>query len=314
MTKTELLNSISRSFHKVGFELKKHSPEILIGVGVVGTVVSAVLACKATTKLSTITDEHKEKVNAIHGAVNNTNLPEPYTEKDMKKDLTITYSKTALKLIKLYGPSVALGAASLGCIIGSHGIIRKRAIATAAAYATVDRSFKEYRGRVIERFGEELDKELKYNIKSKEVEETVVDENGKEKTVKKTVQTVEEKKYNKQYSEYAVIYDDGCTAWTKSAEKNKVFLLQLQQHMNDRLQARGHVLLNEIYDALGVASTQAGCVMGWVYKPKDPGYASYIDFGLHDVCREGSRDFVNGRERVVIIDPNVDCNVYEELA
>lgn len=54
MNKTEIMNKATKAFYKVGFTLKKHSPEILVVAGVVGTVVSAVLACRATTKVSEI--------------------------------------------------------------------------------------------------------------------------------------------------------------------------------------------------------------------------------------------------------------------
>ena len=64
MKKIELLNSVTRSFHKVGFQLKKHSPEILVVAGVIGTVASAVMACKATTKVNAILDLSDEMLLA----------------------------------------------------------------------------------------------------------------------------------------------------------------------------------------------------------------------------------------------------------
>lgn len=59
MNKTEIVKKASSAFGKVNIKFRKHSPELLIAAGVVGTVVSTVLACKATTKLSTILDEQK---------------------------------------------------------------------------------------------------------------------------------------------------------------------------------------------------------------------------------------------------------------
>ena len=109
-----------------------------------------------------------------------------------------------MKFIKLYGPSVALGMASLGCMISSNRILNKRNAALAAAYAAVDRSFKEYRGRVVERFGKQMDRELRYNIKAQEIEETIVDENGKETVTKKTVEAMDPNNY----SQYAIVFDD----------------------------------------------------------------------------------------------------------
>ena len=169
-------------------KVKKHSPEILIVAGVVGTVASAVMACKATTKLSTVLEEHKKDVNAVHECSENEEIKADYSQEDAKKDLTIIYAQTGVKLVKLYAPAIALGALSITSIVASNNILRKRNVALAAAYATVDKSFKEYRNRVVERFGEQVDKELKYDIKAKKFEETVKDpETGKEKKVKSTV-------------------------------------------------------------------------------------------------------------------------------
>lgn len=307
MTKAEVINNVSRTFHKVGFKLKKHSPEILIAVGVVGTVASAVMACKATLKVHEVTDNSKRDIDDIHVAVEKgkTKSGEDYSKEDSKKDLAIVYAQTGLKFVKLYGPSVALGAVSLGCVLTSHKIIRKRNIALAAAYATVDSSFKDYRKRVVERFGKELDRELKYNIKTKEVEETVIDENGKEKTVKKNVEVVDPNTY----SQYARFFDDGCAGWEKNAEYNLMFLKQQQNYANDRLKTKGYLFLNEVYDMLGIPQTQAGQVVGWIYDEKNPVGDNFVDFGIYDLYNANSRRFVNGDERVIILDFNVDGNI-----
>ena len=192
--KNELVAKASRSLHKVGFKIKKHSPEILVVAGVVGIVASTVMACKATTKVSEIVDDTKNTIDTIHDALENekcTAEGEVYTQEDANKDLAIVYTQAGWKLTKLYGPAVIIGVASIACMIGSSRILRKRNVALAAAFATVDKSFKEYRGRLIERFGEDLDRELRFNIKAKEIEETVTDENGNETVVTRTVDVVD---------------------------------------------------------------------------------------------------------------------------
>ena len=205
MNKTEIMNRATRAFHKVAFKTKQHSPEILVVTGTIGVIASTVMVCKANTKAGEILSETKSKLDDIHTVANMPEMAEKYTEADAKKDLAIVYAQAAVSYVKLYALPVALGIASVGCIFASHNIMRKRNIALAAAYATVDRSFKDYRSRVIERFGEALDKELKYGIKAQEIEETVVDENGEEKVVKKTVSVVDPN----MHSEYARFFDDG---------------------------------------------------------------------------------------------------------
>lgn len=309
MSKIEIMNKLTRTVNRAGLKLKKHSPEILVVTGVVGVVASAVMACKATTKIDTILAEAKEKVDAIHEISADPETKDLYTEEDGKKDLVLVYTQTGLKLAKLYGPSLLLGAASIGCILASNNIIRKRNVALAAAYTAVDNSFKEYRGRVIERFGKELDRELKYNIKTEEVEEVVVDEDGKETIVKTPVDVMDPNVY----SPYSIVFDDGNTGWDKDPELTKFFLVQQQNYANDRLKARGHLFLNEVYDMLGAQRTKAGAQVGWIYDEKNPIGDNYVDFGLFDIHKPKARDFINGYEKVIVLDFNVDGVILDHI-
>lgn len=309
MNKAEIMAKASRTFYKVGFKFKKHSPEILVATGIVGGVASAIMACKATLKVDEVMDDHHGKVERIHEAAEKgvTVVGKEYSEEDMKKDLAITYVQTGVGFAKLYGPSIALGALSVTAILAGHNILRKRYVATAAAYAAVEKGFKEYRGRVIERFGEALDKELRYDIKAKEYDEIVANEDGTETVVKQNVEVINP--YN--YSPYAIFFDDGCTGWTKDPEFNKKFLIDQQRYANDLLKTKGKVVLNEIYDMLGAPRTKAGMVVGWIFDEKNPTGDNYIDFGIFDIDRPKNRDFVNGYERTILLDFNVDGNIYE---
>ena len=311
--KTELLSKVSRSFHKVGFKFKKHSPEILVVTGVVGIVTSAVMACKATTKVNDIVDEAKETIDTIHNSVGkglHTSDGEEYTEEVANKDLAIVYVQTGWKFVKLYGPAVALGIASIGCMIGSNQILRKRNVALAAAFKAVDTSFKEYRGRVIDRFGKDLDRELRFGIKAKEVEERVVDENGNETTITKTVEVVDP---NQVHSLYSIVWCEGSNGWTRNAELNKVFLIQQQNYANDKLRMNGILTLNEVYDMLGAPRTAYGQIAGWVYTDDSTIGDNFVDFGIFDVHNEKACDFVNGREKSIILDFNCIGNILEYI-
>lgn len=305
MTKLKPMNKLTRSFGKAGLKIKKHSPEILMIAGIAGVVTSAVLACKATTKASAIIEKAKANVNTYNDLVENPekyNVTESYTKEDAKKDTTIAYTQAGLQLAKIYAPAITLGVLSITCILASNNILRKRSVALAAAYTTVDNSFKNYRKRVIERFGEELDKELKYNIKAKEVEEVVVDEKGEKKTVKKSVDVVN----SDMPSAYCCFFDNGCSGWQKDAEHNKWYLLQQQNYANEKLKAQGYLFLNDVYDMIDVPRTKAGQIVGWLYNEKNPTGDNYVDFGIFNAKRETNRDFVNGLERTILLDFNVD--------
>lgn len=310
MSKAEIMTNVTRTFGKIGLKLKKHSPEILVVTGVIGTVASAVMACKATTQLDDILEAHKKKSEEIHDAIEHPETLEvPYTEEESKKVVTLLYAQTGLELVKLYAPSVIVGTLSITAILAGHNITRKRNVALAAAYTTVDKAFKEYRGRVVERFGEALDKELRYNIKSKEVEEIVQNEDGTTTVEKKTVQVVD----NLLVSEYAVFFDPCSPNWTKDPEFNKMFLLDQQRYANDLLKRKGHLFLNEVYDMIGVDRTRAGQVVGWIYDEKNPNGDNYVDFGIFNSSRSDNRRFVNGYESVIIIDPNVDGEILNKF-
>lgn len=304
MNKTFVTN-MTRVLNRTGLKLKKHSPEILLAMGVAGVVASSIMACKATLKVQDVLDEAKGKLDTIHEVVANPESADKYTVEDSKKDMAIVYTQTGVKLIKLYGPSIALGIASLSCIVGSNRILNKRNVALAAAYATVDKGFKEYRERVIERFGKELDKELKYNIKAEEVEEVTVDEKGNETVTKKTIQVADLDDPNK-YSPYSIVFDDGNPGWDKDPELTKFYLIQQQNWANDLLKSRGHLFLNEVYDMLGAPRTKAGAQVGWIYDEGNDNYDNFVDFGIFNINSRKARDFINGYEKVIILDFNVD--------
>lgn len=293
---------LMKTYKKVELKAIKHSPEILAGVGVVGVVGSLVMACKATTKLSDVLEESKEQLDKIKEVVADPAYEEKYSQDDAKKDTTITYVQTAMKVTKLYAPSVILCASSLGCLLASNNILKKRNAALSAAYMTVDKSFKEYRKRVADRFGEEVEKEIRYNIKAEEI--TKVDEDGNEVT--ETVKVMDGTDDPNSYSDYARFFDESCAAWQNDAEYNLTFLKAQQQYANDLLKAKGRLFLNEVYRMLGIDETKAGQVVGWVYNPDNPTGDNFVDFGIYNMQRERVRAFVNGYEPNILLDFNVD--------
>lgn len=309
MKKTKISNNITRSLHKVGFKIKKHSPEILAVVGVVGVGATVVTACVATTKLSDILDETTDTIEKINETVANPDFADKYSEEDATKDKVIVYTQTSVKIAKLYAPSVILGVASVGCFLTSHNILRKRNIALAAAYAAVDKGFKEYRSRVVERFGEALDQELRFNVKAKEFEEVVINEKGEEEIVKKTVSVVDPNTY----SDYARFFDEACPGWSKDPEYNLTFLKRQQNFANEKLQTNGFLFLNDVYEMIGIPKTKAGQIVGWIYDEKNPVGDNFVDFGIYDVNNEAKRDFVNGYERSILLDFNVDGNIWDKM-
>lgn len=304
-----LKENLVANFYKCEGLVKKHSPEILAGVGVVGVVASTVLACKATMKVNDILTDAKEQIDKVNSVKNNPAYADRYSEEDAKKDLSVVYVQKGVELVKVYLPAFTLGAVSIGCLLSSNNILRKRNAALGAAYATLDKSYKAYRNRVVERFGSEVEKEIRYNIRAEEIEHTTIDEEGNEVVVKEEVKTMDPNLY----SDYAKFFDESNVNWNRNPEYNLMFLKSQQQYANDLLKSRGRLFLNEVYDMLGMERTKAGQVVGWVYDEENPIGDNFVDFGIYDMSKERVRAFVNGYEPNILLDFNVDGNVWDAM-
>ena len=308
--KNNLVTSLTRTVNTVGLKIKKHSPELLMIGGIVGVGVTTVMACKATLKVTEILEGAKETIDVIHQTAEIKDIEAEdgtimtYTKEDATKDLAKVYVSTGVDLFKLYGPAIALGTLSITCICASNNILRKRNVALAAAYTAVDKGFREYRDRVVERFGESVDKELKYNLKAEKIEETVTDENGKSKKVKTTVEVAEE-------SEYARYFTKTNPNWNPIMDYNEMFIRAQERYANDLLISQKALTLNDVHDLLGLPRTKAGMVVGWVYdKSTDAEGDNFISFNAHKVYL---RNDVGDLEPAFALDFNVDGEIYSKM-
>jgi len=293
--------NLSIATGRTGLVLRKFSPEILLVIGITGGIASTFLACRATLKMDDVLYNHKNKVERVkdgYDQVLSGEIVSPgYTEKDYKKDLTVVYVQTAVDFAKLYGPAVTLGIASIACIVGGHGIMTKRNVALIAAYKAVEEGFAAYRKRVVEEYGAEKDYMYKNGLKAEQVSDVVTDADGKIHKVKSQKLALD----TNSLSQYAKFFDETNPEWSKEPGYNYMYLKSQQVYHNQLLQTRGHVFLNEVYDALGIPRTKAGSVVGWVIGEGD----NFIDFGIFN-DRQEVRDFVNGYEKSIRLDFNVD--------
>ncbi len=287
---------ISQRFARTALLAQKSSPEVLLAAGIVGMVGSTVLACRATLKMETVLDDTKEKLNTAK------TLDHPnYSERDRQRDVSLIYYQTGIKVVKLYTPAIVLGGLSIYALTTSHSIMTKRTVALTAAYGALEKGFNEYRGRVIEKYGEEEDRNLRYG--SQQIEE-VDPKSGKKKMVTRVGRDTP--------SIYARFFDPASSSWNREPEYNMMFLQCQQNYANDKLHARGHVFLNEIYDMLGLERSKAGAVVGWILS-KNGETDNYIDFGVFDGKTQSARDFVNGFEGSILLDFNVDGVIYDKI-
>lgn len=298
----KLPENINRMVHTVIFQSKKHAPEICTTLGIAGGIGATVLACKATRRVDEIFAQRNTVKEQIDICL--TDHEVQYTEEDAKKDMYITNVQTGVKLLKIYSPAIILGSLSIASILFGQRILKKRNAALGAAYIAMEKGFKNYRKNVVDRFGEQVDKELKYGIKAKEITE----KNEKGKEVKKTVYEIEGNP--KEISPYARFFEEDSDQWKKDSEYNLMFLRKQQDYANEILRCKGYLFLNDVYSMLGIPKTKAGQVVGWKWN-KDGD--NYVDFGIYDVTDERKRAFVNGYERNILLDFNVDGVIYDKL-
>ena len=286
---------------KVGRQIliaQKHSPAILLAAGVVGMGATIVLASKATLNLDKIVSKHEEGVHTAKTL--HEQGRDDYSDADFRKDMVVIHTQYIVSLAKLYAPAVAMGLASVAALTSGHVVLNRRNTAVMAAYAAVQKGFAEYRKRVVDEHGIEKDQEYRHGLVDKDI--YIDDDEG---GVVQTIKALGEKKT----SGYAVFFDERSSSWTRAPGYNQVFLQAQQNYMNNLLQSRGHVFLNEVYDALGLPRTKAGAVVGWVKNKGD----NFVDFGVFRGDVYMGQEFVNGNERSVLLDFNVDGVIYDQI-
>ena len=307
---SKVSTSAARFAGKAEFTIKKNSPEILLGAGIVGFVGTVVLACRATCRADEVLEFHRRKIKDIEDAKEIADAdPEGEMSYDVeiyRQDKAIRYLKTTGNLAKLYAPTVAVGALSLACILTSRNIMQKRYLGVVAAYNGLSAAFEEYRKRVRDEYGEGLDKHFRYGTTYEEL--PVYDENGKKTKEKEQVEKTE--------TGMVMPNDDSCRFfdssnpnWDKNPTFSMMWLRGQQNILNDILHTRGHVFLNEVYDALGFPHTPQGAVLGWIDGEGD----NCIDFGLYDQNKENVRRFVNGVDNVIMLEFNHDGVIWDKI-
>lgn len=132
--------------------LTKHSPEILIGLGVAGLLGTTVLAVRETPKVLKLLENKKNELDV---------------EKLSVKDTVKTVWKN-------YIPCAVLAVTSVACIVGASNISARRNAALAAAYAIGNKAFSDYKEEVINLLGEEKEKEIKERVADKLLKENPV--------------------------------------------------------------------------------------------------------------------------------------------
>lgn len=273
---------------------QKASPNLLFTAGIVGVVGGTVLACRATLKMDEVLSESKRKLDLAK-----TLEHEKYSDKDRDRDVNLIKFQTTVKIAKAYAPAIVVTGLSIAALTKSHIMLTQRVGALTAAYAVLDKGFREYRARVVDKYGEEEDRKLLYGVETMEIEQ--------EGTKKK--QTIE---IPGNPSIYARFFDELSNSWDRDPQVNRFFLDAQQQYANNLLHSRGHIFLNEVYDMIGVPRSKEGAVVGWLLT-EDGSTDNFVDFGIFEGKTQTMRSFVNGTEGAILLDFNVDGVIFDKI-
>lgn len=305
--------------------LYKYSPEIWVGAGIVAIVGGTIWACCASRKLDDILEANEEKKEVLEnqlddmiyelGAPQDTDKTKNYDtqvatiNKNYKRACAKCTIQTGFEIVREYAPAALLIGGGIGMIINGHRILCQRNAILLAAYTALDQSFTDYRGRVSERFGKEVENDIYTGTTYIEETRTEIDENGKKKKVKEKIPVV-----GTSISPYARIFDAETTReWQRSADANYFFLTCQQNSANDKLIRDGYLFLNTVYRMLGLSETPTGAICGWLLpSDRDPEADTdgYVDFGVFD---GGNADLKYDKDGHILLDFNCQGVIYDKI-
>lgn len=279
-------NVISRTVSRQVLLTQQSSPAILFGVGIVGVIGATVLACRATLRVEEVVEETNRDIEKMQ-------VREVLSEQAAQRQIWQIRAVGARKIFNLYAPAIGVGAISVIALAGSHRILTRRNAALSAAFTVLDRAFRDYRGRVRNAYGEEIEDAI-YN--GSDDWKTLPHKPGEKHAQLESATFT-------QAGPYSVFYDEMNAAGFKSdPEMNKLTIQAAEHFANEKLKIKGHVFLNEVLDMLGIEHTEMGATCGWLV---DGGGDGYVDFGLND-NRLSAKRFMTGREAAVILNFNCD--------
>ncbi len=289
---------VRSAYHAGRFFLQKNGPHILLGLGLGGSVAATVLACRATLSLDEI-EEEAEKLR-IHLYEGREKYDEKtYPDQNYKKDLLLVEVQKGTQIGLLYLPSAALMLASFAAIIGGHYMLAQRLGAMAAAYRAVDYGFKAYRAAVVKALGAGKDQEFR---NASIINGLFLPEKTGENQDDKVLENAT---FRTTPSQYAFIFNRQSCEWSTDPELNEFFIQSQERTLNNWLEIKGHVFLNEVYDMFDMPRTPEGAVVGWLRN--HPTGNDVI------MLSRIPNNQLSSNNPPIVLDPNVHGLIFEDI-
>jgi hypothetical protein len=237
---------MSKVLFKSKLFFKRNSSTVLTCMAGVGVVVTAIMAAKATPKALALVEEAKDE-----------------------KGDDLTKLETVVAAAPAYIPTVLVGASTIACVFGANALNKRQQAALTSAYALLDNSYKEFKKKVDEMYGEGASAEVKKEIAKDHIKELDAHHHD-----------------NKQW-----FYDD-FSGRTFETTMEKVLKAELE--VNNILAMSMGVFLNEFYEALGIDTIEYGDYMGWSV------FALSEEFGY---------SWIKFRHEKAVLDDGLECTM-----
>ncbi len=297
--------SITTAFYTGVARISKHAPTILSITASAGVIATGYLAWKAGTRFEDVEgrdwDRRKECLR------NADTIPDEDVPKIERKNRILFILDT----VRTVAPAAIVGAATITMIYFSNSISKKRLAAMGAAYATLQTAFDGYKRTMVEALGKEsVEKILKPKLPNvgKSAEDILSSDN------KSDAANVSDAVVNslKALSPYArIIAEESSTCWDPNEDYTSQNLAAVQLWANRRLERKGHLFLNEVFDQLGLSRTREGAVVGWLKNGEGDNYVSFGDFDA-SIYRVPSDDYTRVDSNF-IVDFNVDGVIWDRI-
>lgn len=297
-------NAIMRTVNTGLLQVRKHAPEILLVTSLSSGAAALALTVKQTLTVAPVLEPWNDWMDQYKDGLEKKKYAEEHPEEELPEfpeetahAITVrTALNTGLALVRHYALPLAFAGLSAASILGMYKVWNARYTAVVAVATGLQETLNKYREEIRTQLGENADKEVMAKI-TDEKRDTVEDPQTK-KQIRKPQRA----------SQYARIFDESSMYYKRCAGDNLSFLQRQQSIANNLLAINGSVFLNEVYDMLGFPRTKAGSIVGWIF---DPGIENKIDFGFWDLKDEQKRAFINGWEKSVLLDFNVDGIIYD---
>lgn len=249
----------TRILRQSALYLRNHSSTILTCVGAVGLVATAVLAVKATPKAM-------ERLN----------------EAEVEKHEDLTKTEKFLVAAPEYIPAVLTGATTIACIFGANVLNKRQQAALASAYMLLERTYKSYKDKAVELYGDDADKNIRHAVVKEKCKEIERQPHGDETLLF----------YEEHYGEFF--------------ERTMLQVQDAEYQLNRKFAMDGEASLNDFFELLGLNEMKIGDALGWsqecicdFYNP------AWIDFEHELVTMEDGMEcyIIN-----ILVSPMIDYN------